>query len=281
MSFKPGEAEWMGYLYHELDAETTSKMDALIQSDPEAAREWQRWQKLRAVTGLLEDKEVIAPVFYQQEPQRKTRTIPGIYKVLTGIAASLLILMVAAKFLDLHISYSKNELSISFGPAPVAEPIIKQADPGITAEQIQQLIDESLAKNSAGIEAKLKETRQALKQELAANDKTDAEQMNQLVTGSAQINEAQIRQFVSSLQTENLKLIKDYMKMSAKEQNNYMEGLLVDFSKYVQEQRRGDLQLVETRLNSIEKNTSVFRQETEQILTSILGGKNKDKEVKY
>jgi hypothetical protein len=53
--------------------------------------------------------------------------------------------------------------------------------------------------------------------------------------------------------------------------------LLVDFSKYLQQQRSDDLQLVQSRLNNMEKNTNVFRQETEQILSSIIttvGNKN-------
>jgi len=50
----------------------------------------------------------------------------------------------------------------------------------------------------------------------------------------------------------------------------YVENLLVDFSKYLQEQRKQDLVFFQSRMSSIEKNSSQFKQETEQILSSII-----------
>jgi hypothetical protein len=49
-----------------------------------------------------------------------------------------------------------------------------------------------------------------------------------------------------------------------------MEELLIDFAKYMEQQHRNDLQVLQARLNSIEQNTDLFKHETEQILTSII-----------
>jgi hypothetical protein len=67
-----------------------------------------------------------------------------------------------------------------------------------------------------------------------------------------------------------MKLVKDYFTLTSGEQKQYIEGLLVDFAKYLQQQRSDDLRLVQMRLNSIEQNNTVFKQETEQILSSII-----------
>ena len=80
----------------------------------------------------------------------------------------------------------------------------------------------------------------------------------------------QISDFVAGMQAENLQVVKNYFQLSSDEQKQYIESLLVDFAKYLQQQRNDDLQVVQTRLNSIEKNTDVFKQETEQILSSII-----------
>ena len=96
---------------------------------------------------------------------------------------------------------------------------------------------------------------------------------------SAQASEDQVRIFVSGLQSDNLRLMKDYLKLSSTEQQKYVEGLLVDFSKYLQEQRNQDLALFQTRMSSIEKNTNQFKQETEQILTSIITSKSGNKKT--
>jgi hypothetical protein len=65
-------------------------------------------------------------------------------------------------------------------------------------------------------------------------------------------------------------MVKSYFQLNSAEQKQYVEGLLVDFSKYLQQQRNDDLQVVETQLKSLQQNTDLFKQETEQILTSII-----------
>jgi len=71
--------------------------------------------------------------------------------------------------------------------------------------------------------------------------------------------------------------MKDYFQLSAADQKKYMENLLVDFSSYLQEQRKQDLQFVQTKVNSLEKNNNQFKQETEQILTSLISNPGKKK----
>ena len=95
---------------------------------------------------------------------------------------------------------------------------------------------------------------------------------------TSQASQDQVSGFVANLQEDNLRLMKDYLQLSAKEQKQYVETLLVDFSSYLKEQRNQDLQLFQTRMSSIEKNTVQFKQETEQILASIISsGSSKSK----
>jgi hypothetical protein len=97
-----------------------------------------------------------------------------------------------------------------------------------------------------------------------------SDKMNEVVRQASTASKEEIQNYVSSLQAENMKLVKDYFTLTSGEQKQYIEGLLVDFAKYLQQQRNDDLQLVQLRLNNLEQNTSVFKQETEQILTSII-----------
>jgi cob(I)alamin adenosyltransferase len=64
--------------------------------------------------------------------------------------------------------------------------------------------------------------------------------------------------------------VKDYFQLTANDQKKYIENLLVDFAKYLQQQRTDDLKIVQSRLNNIEQNNDQFKQETEQILSSII-----------
>jgi hypothetical protein len=84
----------------------------------------------------------------------------------------------------------------------------------------------------------------------------------------------QIKDFLSTAQTENMRLVKDYFQLTSGEQKKYIEDLLVDFAQYLQQQRTDDLRVVQSRLNNIEQNSDMFKQETEQILSSIISNTN-------
>ena len=101
--------------------------------------------------------------------------------------------------------------------------------------------------------------------------------MNDLTKTASQASQEQVRSFVSNLQEQNLKLMKDYFQLSTTDQKKYMESLLVNFSSYLQEQRKQDLQYVQNQVISIEKNNNQFKQETEQILTSLISNPGKKK----
>jgi hypothetical protein len=111
-----------------------------------------------------------------------------------------------------------------------------------------------------------KKLNESVKTNLAINSK----KIDDLMKNTSQASQEQVKLFVSGLQNDNLKLMKDYLQLSSTEQKKYVENLLVDFSKYLQEQRNQDLKLFQTRVNSIEKNTDLFKQETEQIITSLI-----------
>ena len=94
--------------------------------------------------------------------------------------------------------------------------------------------------------------------------------INDLVQQASRASQDDIRQYVASLQNQNQQMVKDYFQLSTNDQQKYIESLLVDFSKYLQQQRNNDLETLQTRLTGIEQNTTVFKQETEQILSSII-----------
>ncbi|MBS1542565.1 MAG: hypothetical protein JST14_02935, partial [Bacteroidetes bacterium] len=93
-------------------------------------------------------------------------------------------------------------------------------------------------------------------------------------------NDEEVKKFVGQMQRENMKLMKDYLQLSSAGQKQYIEGLLVDFSKYLQEQRKQDLELLQTRMASMEQNTDQIKQETEQILTSLISSNGTSNQLK-
>ena len=120
------------------------------------------------------------------------------------------------------------------------------------------------------VRATLGETQQKLEASIRKNLAINSGRMDQIVREASSASQQQIRQYVDGIRTENMQQVKDYFQLTSTEQKQYIENLLVDFAKYLQQQRNDDLQLVQTRLNSLQQNTDLFKQETEQILSSII-----------
>jgi hypothetical protein len=274
MSYKPNENDLMAYLYGELEGSEKEAMDKYLFEHPEARLELERLQQMRSMLSHVKDKEVIAPpIFVGESRQRFIWNAPYL-KTIVSVAASLLLIMLVGKISGMRIQYQESELRISFGGDQVVnDNAMTAAQPSLSslsAEDVQAMINSSLDRNNLAMQSTWKETQQQLDASITKNLAENSNKINKLVRDASVASQDQIRQYVSGMQTENLQLVKNYFKLSSDEQKQYIESLLVDFSKYLQQQRNDDLQVVQTRLNSIEKNTDVFKQETEQILSSII-----------
>lgn len=270
MSYKPDESVLMAYLYDELTSDEKLMVENYLQENPEARKELEQLQHLRTMMAMVEDKEVIAPpIVMEDRKQRFFLSIPYA-KTIMGIAASLLMLMVAGKLLDLQVNYSNSELRMSFG-APVETNITEQpTHASLSAEEVQRMINESMLQNNQIVQASWNETQKKLDESIHKNLALNSSKINSLVQQASNASQNQIRDYVASLQNQNQQLVKDYFQLTTSEQQKYIESLLVDFSKYLQQQRNNDLEVLQTRLMSVEQNTSVLKQETEQILASII-----------
>lgn len=273
MSYKPNEGAMMAYLYGELEGSEKEKFEQFLLGNAEARMELEKLKGLRAVLSHVEDKEVIAPPIFIDGNSSKRNLFfqSAAFKTIVGIAASLLLVMIVGKMTDTRLQFSGNEFKMSFGevkeqPEEFAEP----TTPSLTANDVQQMINNSLTDNNQRMQASLTESQEQLNESIRMNLVSNSKKIDENLKQASLASQEQIQQYVSSLQTDNMELVKDYFKMTSNDQKQYIEDLLVDFAKYLQQQRGDDLMLVQTRLNSLEQNTDVFKQETEQILSSII-----------
>lgn len=271
MNYKPSEQEWMAYLYGELEGVEKENVEQYLLANAGARSEFEKFKKLRGLMSAVEDKEVIAPpIFVNDHQQRFLWRVPYL-KTIMGIAASLLLIMTVGKLTNTKINIGDNEFKISFGE--VKQQIPLQAVDGnksLTAAAVQQMINTAMNSNNNMMEANWNQSQRQIDASIRKNLARNSEQINQLVREAATVSQEQIRHYVAGIQTENMQAVKDYLQLTSGEQKKYMENLLVDFTQYLQQQRANDLQLVQTQLNSLQQNTDIFKQETEQILTSII-----------
>jgi len=197
----------------------------------------------------------------------------------TAMAASFLFLMVAAKLIGMEVYYSRGEARITFGKKQV--PAQTDAVSRLTVDQVQTMIRSSLVENNEFIAARWSDNQRKLDESIRHRLDMNSKKTEDMMKNASLASQEQIRSFVDGLQNENLRSMKDYLQLSSAEQKKYVESLLVDFSKYLQEQRNQDLNLFQTRMSSMEKNTDQFKQETEQILSGIISNSGGKKQNNY
>ncbi|HYG03318.1 MAG TPA: hypothetical protein VD927_12790 [Chryseosolibacter sp.] len=284
MSYKPDENDWMAYLYGELDGEAKERFEKYLLENDDARATLQKYHGLRKVMSHLEDEEVIAPpiVFSDTKPSFFGQ-VPYL-KTIMSIAASLLIIILVGKMTGANVSVTDNEFRIGFGEKKSKEttPAEIIQEPLLTEADVRQMINESLENNNEAIQASWKENEKKLTGSIKQNLALNSNKVDALIRQASTASQEQISQFVSGMQAENMKQVKDYFALTSAEQKTYIENLLVDFADYLQQQRNNDLQLVQMKMNSLEKDTDIFKQETEQILTSIIStvGSSSNNEIK-
>jgi molecular chaperone DnaK (HSP70) len=268
MSYKPDESTLMAYLYGELQGEEKKSVEKFLAENPEAMRGLQGMMDVRKILSVIEDKEVIAPPIVMEDSKQRYFWNAPYLKTVISVAASLMLLLVAGKVLDLRINYENNTAQISFG-----EPVTKTIDPvqpGLTAQQVQDMINNSVQNNNQIVQASWSESQKKIDASIRKNMAMNSQKFNDLVKEASKASEAQISGYVASLKNENQQLVKDYFKLTTNEQQKYIENLLVDFAKYMNQQRTSDLEAIQMRMVNMEQNTTLFKEETEQILSSII-----------
>lgn len=281
MSYRPDENVLISWMYGELDDAEKAKVEKYFQENPDEFKKMQQLGVTKDIMSNIKDKEVIAPPLFMDDNDDKVIPIwrTNSFRTIATIAASFLLLIVAARSLNTEVNYSNGELRISFGKSqPVQQ--LPTAN-GLTAMDVQKMIDESTKKSQETLDARLAESRdqldQSIKQTLAGN----TAHINQLVKQAQSASQSEIRTFVATLQRDNLAQMRDYLQLSSSDQRKYTDNLIVEFSKFLQEQRSQDLNMYQTRFSKLEQNTDELKNETELILASIISNSPQVQQSSY
>ena len=268
MNHKPDESKLVDYLYGELDPSEAKMVEQYLAQNPEERKRMEEWSFTRRVMNNLNDKEVIPPpVFLEGEGRQRSFWKEKYFRMTMGIAASLFFLLVAARILGLSITYGQGEMTIGFSKGmEVPSPSLIH----LTEDRVNQMIQA----NNSRMEQSLNENRQSMENAIQQNLGSNTTKIDRYIQNTSSVSQDQVKIFVAQLQDDNVRLMKEYMQRSATGQKEYIESLMVDFSKYLEEQRRQDLQLFQVRMNNMEENTDQFKQETSQLLTALINPGN-------
>lgn len=272
MKYRPDEATLISWIYGDLDEAERAKVDTYLSENPEEMRRVRGMQFAIGAMSHAQDKEVIAPPLIMDDT---TRVLPlwknTWFRSAMSIAASFVLIVVAGRLLGPDISYNNGELLISFGNGKREQGVqTPTQQSGLTEADVRDMIDASVKVSEERMDQRLVSTQAKFNESLRRTSQATPSQVDTIVSRMSRASQAQISAFVAGLREENMLMMQQYLELSASDQRTYMENLLVDFSKWQQEQRNQDLLLFQARMNNVEQNTNQLKAETEQILASLI-----------
>ncbi len=212
--------EIMDYLYGEMEDEQRKEFESRVENDKALREELQSLEQVRLFLHKSEDQEPVV---------KKTRTAKlSIFRSRWfAIAASLLVLLVAGKLLDLRMMVSNQQFVVQFGDEiPVIPPDdVEKYDQILAALQslqtkVDQKADLSLVRNQLDSE-------------------------NSLSEGDL------VKAFKQSLQDQNRNLSREVSDRVQLEQRAYVQDVVTDLIQYWDAQREEDLRLLNNGLENL------------------------------
>jgi len=277
MNYKPIHSILIAYLYGELDKEEKEKLEAYINSSPEAAKEPEELKDVRDLLGKLPDKEVINPFYSWRDAnsfidKRFNRNNQwGFLKPVMGIAASIILIMIVGVITNTRINFRNQGIVISFGNQLSQPALVSQSE---VKNLVKSEVQNQVTKSKELFLEELQKIENNLDTRFVSNGDHQLNSIKNVIDNQLDVKEERIQKLVRDLQRENLKILAEYLEQAGKQQEFYIQGILSDFTLYIENQREEDLRLIEVNLRLLKDNSDLQFQETGQILASIINTVN-------
>ena len=276
MNYKPNQSILISYLYGELDKEEQEKVEAYINSSPEAAKELEELEDVRDLLGKLPDKEVINPFYSWRDAdslidKKLKRDQWGFLKPVIGIAASIILIMIVGVLTNTRINFRNQGIVISFGNQLSQPALISQSE---VQNLVKSEVRNQVTKSKELFLEELQKIENNLDTRFVSNGDHQLNSIKNVIDNQLDVKEERIQKLVRDLQRENLKILAEYLEHAGMQQEFYIQGILSDFSLYIENQREEDLHLIEVNLRFLKDNSDLQFQETGQILASIINTVN-------
>ncbi len=259
------------YLYDEMSTEERQQFEIAMENNPELKREFEELKEMRQGLAQIQDKEVMEPFFLWGKQGSdswvsmfKRRNLL-MFKPFIAVAASLVIVMLIGYLTNFTITYKDQSLYIGFN-----ESSTNGSEAIYTQDQVAQLVNEEIAKNNAYIFSKLTETENNLDNRFASLENSQNTQLTPSYADADVVTREELDIFLANVRSNNLKVLQTYLQSSSVQQQEYFQAVITEFSDFVENQREEDLRLIRRSLINLQENQQAQKDETDQILASIL-----------
>lgn len=263
----------MEYLYGEMSTEKRLAFEKELETDPELKKEMNELKQIRSGLSWLEDKEVMEPFFLSGRPRSNGWTRPFgrrafiMFKPYVAIAAMLILVLIVGYLVNFRITYGDNGLYMGFDQAT------PQQEQSLTRDEVLNLVKNEIAGNNALIMNRLESTEEDLNTRFASLQQ-EQKQTPEVRLADQVVTQDELDQYYQLVRDSNAALIENFLQTSTEQQQEYFQAVLTQFSDYLREQREEDLRLIRRSIVSLKESQDQQKQETEQILTTLINNVN-------
>ncbi len=260
--------ELLDYIYGEMSATEQKAFEQKLREDSKLKSEYDELTSVREELGKLEDKEVMEP--FSTWGRRKSSSWNGrnkrrlvVFRPITAVAASLLILMVVGYLTGFSVSLNKTGFQVGYGKF-----ISSTKEKVFTEDEVKSLLKSEIEKNNSMILARIGSSEQENNSRFASLE-TSLIQTEELNNQKYATNEDVERFFVSA-ESKNIESLQKYLATTSAYQQEYFKTMLTQFGEFMQEQRSADLNMIRSSFVEIKQSQNLQKKETEQVIASIL-----------
>ncbi|MCK5276942.1 MAG: hypothetical protein KAK04_00365 [Cyclobacteriaceae bacterium] len=253
--------ELLDYIYGEMTAGEKKEFEQKLSEDAGLRKEFEELNSVRQELNKLKDKEIMEPFstwgrsrsssWFGSNSRRKI----VVFRPVTAVAASLLILMLVGFLTNFSISINDQGLFLGFGNR-------------IQTSDVKALVRRELDENNKMLLTKLTESENSYNNKFIAVETSLSNAMK--ANEKSVVTREDLQNLFTSAENKNTELIREYLKLTTTQQQQYFTTMLTQFNDYMLEQRSEDLTMIRNSLIELKQSQNVQKQETDQVIASIL-----------
>ncbi len=258
MNYKPEESKLIAYIYGELSEADKKEVEEYLSGNAEAKKELEELKATISILATVKDQEVDVPRFTFNQASEVVvgqKTIIGFWKKSLAIAASISLIFLIGYLTNIRISFGDQGFELSFNEHS-----------GYSPQNVESMIANAIQENNQKIAENLSSSEVSLRKMI---DENQNDIKTKLVGQSFSSNEDQLAQ----QRKEFMDLFRKMIESSELDQKKYTDEVLLDFAVYLDIQRQSDLEVIQTRFNSLEDNAELNLFQTNRILSDIMTSK--------
>ena len=258
--------ELLDYLYGEMSAKEREDYEKRLQVDEVLRSELNELKSVRAELESLKEKEVMEP-FSTWNRSRSTSWFKLgkrrllVFRPITAVAAAMVVLLLVGYLTDFSLTINGQGVQLGF-----SKNTSTIAGAYSSKEEVQKLVNEEVRKKNEMFLTQLNDSRKEFDARFTYLQ-NGLEAVKKSSQGS-EIDKKALQEFFMRFENKNAGMMKEYLKLTAYQQQEYLKEMFTQFNNFYQKQREDDLMFIQDNFYELTHKQELQKQETEKALAS-------------